>query len=115
MGELDRINKLLAEKFGEIMNQEADPIRKFPNGFRWHYNYLPEKKGFKQIWFCWSIKRNANGKFISWQYVWKKTKRGKVAEFKKIREHKLKKKAKERAYKMLEQRRKQLERGEKDV
>jgi len=66
----------------------------FPDGIHMKY-YRLRRKGKKYL-FCYSSKKNANGKYLSWVYFpvndgW---------EPRRIVEHKLRKKAIERAYKL---------------
>ena len=73
---------------------------RFPKGFKYKYYRVPKKKGFRQ-WFCaYSVHRNMNKKFCSWVYEW----RGDTAKPVKLREHRQKKGAKTRAYKLYTQR-----------
>ena len=97
------LQKLFNREFSKIQYENCEPIRKFPNGFKWRYLRSKILHRREKL-FCWSITRNENNKFISWVYVWKITGKRKqkqrIAEFTKIREHKYKKKAKARALKL---------------
>ena len=77
-------------------NPEEVPNKlRFPNGLR--YRYWKTKIKYRcEKWFCYSTTRNRNGKFVSWVYIWK----GNVAEPKKVVEHRRRKDAKKRAYKL---------------
>lgn len=107
---LDEINRIVSEKFPELIISKPDKIR-FPNGKKWHYFQAKKEKGFREWWCCWSITRNANNKYISWIYEWK-GKRGCVT---KVVEHRRKKDAKERARKIFSQRVKQFEKNNANI
>ena len=88
----------------------STPMTRFPQGFRWHYYDSKKSPRFRQNYFCWSITRNENGKFLSWVYDWKFDNRRKkeVAHLCMWREHVRKKDAMARAHKMHEQRQTQV-------
>jgi len=98
------VNREIGKLFNEMRYEYADNKRKFPNGFKWHYAVASRESGQRDYWYCWSTTKNANGKFISWVYAWKGKANHRVAEFNRIREHRRKNKAKERAYKLMNQR-----------
>ena len=68
----------------------------FPEGLK--YKYWHRRKRKKRYMFCYSSTKNANGKYTSWIY-WP-TKQG--FDLRRLVEHRTKKKAIERAYRIYQ-------------
>ena len=102
MAEMDKLNRFINEKFGDLFRKvsydSADPKRKFPNGFKyiyWEVKQLPS--GLQEWWFCYSTRRNQNDKFVSWIYKWYGPKGKRRANFDNLVEHKYLRAARKRA------------------
>jgi len=116
--ELNAILHSIAEKEPSIASLFRDVTTtsrtRFPQGFRWHYHDSQKHTRFRQAYFCWSITRNENGKFISWIYDWKydSIRKREVASFCLLREHVRKKDASARAFHMYQARMLQISNAE---
>ena len=102
------MDKVLGDFWDKIQYENSPPKCRFPDGLRYHYYKDRKKKGYQERWFCWSLRRNENGKFVSWVYKWKwiKKRKGSRATFHNVVEHRRKKDAEKRAYRLLSERRK---------
>jgi len=103
------------EEFDALMNEicgdlqiktferraRENPKTYFPSGLKWKY-YSAHSRGRRWM-FCYSSGRNGNGKFLSWVYQPKGSKKKITWKSRKIVEHRTRKKAIVRALKLYKQ------------
>jgi len=99
---MDRVNTIFAQAMSNDIRQNQ-PERYFPAGLRYRYFRAGKSDKSRELWFCWSLTKNANGKYASWIYKWC-GKKGRVGEWIKLREFRHKNRAKARALKLYNRR-----------
>ncbi len=103
---LRSLNQILNQALWNVMNKNdfnLNPSKKllFPDGLRYKFWKRFKRKPYYRKWlFCYSSSKNANGKYVSWIY-WPVTKDEWNA--KRAVEHRRKKDAINRAYKLYQQ------------
>lgn len=91
---------LVRERIERMFYEFAPASLQFPDGLRWLYWSVP-KRGRKRAWDCaYSTTKNANGKYVSWIIDWK----GEVGDRTRFCEHRKRKDAKARAFRLYEKR-----------